>query len=111
MKTDAFLYQLLKQLPQALFELLGESGERARSYRFDSVELKKSLRIDGVMLPATSELPLYFVELQFQSVAKFYAAAQVFVANVWGDSVSGVALRGDHGRVQRRLFRRSQVPA
>jgi Protein of unknown function (DUF2887) len=73
METDSFFYQLLKQLPETLFELLGLPPERARSYRFDSVELKKALRIDGLFLPNRRSLPLYFVEVQFQPVAKFYA--------------------------------------
>src|SRR5262249_43774479 len=47
--------------------------ERARNYRFDSVELKKSLRIDGLFLPNQPGLPLYFVEVQFHPVATFYA--------------------------------------
>ena len=51
METDAFFYQLFKQLPATLFELLGLPPEQAQGYRFDSVELKKSLRIDGLFLP------------------------------------------------------------
>lgn len=73
METDSFFCQLLKQLPQTLFELLGLPPERAAAYRFDSVELKKSLRIDGLFVPTESSLPLYFVEVQFQRSAKFYA--------------------------------------
>ena len=72
-ETDSFFYQLLKQLPETLFELLGLPAERADSYRFDSVELKKSLRLDGLFLPKTAKLPLYFVEVQFQKSAGFYA--------------------------------------
>ena len=73
METDSFFCQLLKQLPQTLFELLGLPAERALAYRFDSVEVKKSLRIDGVFLPATTDLPVMLVEVQFQTSAKFYA--------------------------------------
>src|SRR5437016_1849886 len=73
METDAFFCQLFKQLPQTLFELLGLPPTRATAYRFDSVELKKSLRIDGLFVPTRAALPLYFVEVQFQRVAKFYA--------------------------------------
>jgi predicted transposase/invertase (TIGR01784 family) len=73
METDAFFYQLLKQMPQALFELIGLPGDRAKAYRFDSVELKKAFRIDGLFLPKDRRLPLYFVELQNQPLAKFYA--------------------------------------
>src|SRR5215204_1034534 len=73
MESDSYFYQFLKQLPQTLFELLGIPGERARDYHFDSVELKKSLRIDGVFLPSNGTLPLYFVEVQTYYLAKFYA--------------------------------------
>ena len=66
METDSFFYQLLKQLPETLFELLELPAEWALAYRFDSVELKKSLRIDGLFLPNRPKLPLYFVEIQFQ---------------------------------------------
>src|SRR5205085_658582 len=48
-------------------------AERASAYRFDSVEVKKSLRIDGLFLPDEPKLPLYFVEVQFQRVETFYA--------------------------------------
>ena len=73
METDSFFYQLLKQLPETLFQLLGPPGEQARAYRFDSVEVKKSYRIDGLLLPNVRTLPLFFVEVQFQYLASFYA--------------------------------------
>jgi predicted transposase/invertase (TIGR01784 family) len=60
-------------LPQTLFELLGLPSEQAKAYRFDSVEIKKSLRIDGVFLPLRAGLPVMFVEVRFQALAKFYA--------------------------------------
>ena len=73
METDSFFYQLFQQLPQTLFELLGLPASRARAYRFDSVEVKKGFRIDGLFLPKRRKLPLYFVEVQFQRVQTFYA--------------------------------------
>src|ERR1019366_8624948 len=73
METDSFFCQLFKQLPETLFQLIGLPGERARAYRFDSVEVKKPLRIDGLFLPNSDDLPLYFLEVQFQRSAKFYA--------------------------------------
>ena len=51
METDSFFCQLPKQLPETLFELLGLPAECAAEYRFDSVEVKKSLRIDGLFVP------------------------------------------------------------
>jgi len=73
METDSFFWKLLKQLPQTLFELLGLPPQRARRYRFDSVEVKKSFRIDGLFLPSKAGLPLYFVEVQFRRLPTFYA--------------------------------------
>jgi predicted transposase/invertase (TIGR01784 family) len=73
METDSFFYRLFNDLPQAFFELIGEPAERAKSYRFDSVELKKAYRIDGLFLPSKRTLPIYFVEVQFQRRASFYA--------------------------------------
>src|SRR6266852_8730457 len=73
METDTFFCQLFKQLPETLFQLIGLPGEQARAYRFDSVEVKKSFRIDGLFLPNCADLPLYFLEVQFQRSAKFYA--------------------------------------
>lgn len=73
METDSFFCQLFKQLPETLFQLIGLPGERAHAYRFDSVEVKKSFRIDGLFLPKTAGLPLYFVEVQFHKSPKFYA--------------------------------------
>jgi predicted transposase/invertase (TIGR01784 family) len=73
METDSFFWKLLKQLPQTLFDLLGLPPQRARRYRFDSVEVKKSFRIDGLFLPSKAGLPLYFVEVQFRRLPTFYA--------------------------------------
>jgi predicted transposase/invertase (TIGR01784 family) len=73
METDSFFWRLFKQLPQTLFELLGAPPQRARRYRFESVEVKKSFRIDGLYLPRKAGLPLYFVEVQFRRSPAFYA--------------------------------------
>ncbi len=81
METDSFFYQLFKQLPQTLFELLGQPGERAQLYFFESVEIKKSFRIDGLLRPKQATLPVYFVEVQYQPAPRFYANlfAKVFM--------------------------------
>jgi predicted transposase/invertase (TIGR01784 family) len=73
METDSFFCRLFKQLPQTLFELLGLPAAQARAYRFEAVEVKKALRIDGLFLPRKANLPLYFVEVQFQPLPSFYA--------------------------------------
>jgi predicted transposase/invertase (TIGR01784 family) len=81
METDSFFCQLLQQLPETLFDLLGLPPSQASAYRFDSVEVKKSLRIDGLFVPKEAHLPVYFVEIQFQRQARFYANlfAKVFL--------------------------------
>lgn len=73
METDSIFCQLFKCRPEALFELLGEPPLRAKSYRFDSVELKKSFRIDGLFLPIRHSMPVYFVEVQFHRLERLYA--------------------------------------
>ena len=73
METDSFFCQFFKQLPETVFELMGLPGTQARAYRFDSVEIKKSFRIDGVLVPKEAGLPVIFVEVQFQRRPKFYA--------------------------------------
>jgi predicted transposase/invertase (TIGR01784 family) len=73
METDSFFYQLLKQLPETLFALLGQPLSRAAEYRFESVEIKKSYRLDGLFVPARTDLPIYSVEVQFQRARAFYA--------------------------------------
>src|SRR5437879_10177668 len=73
METDSFFYRLFNDLPQTLFELIGLPAARAKAYRFDSVELKKAFRIDGLFVPKKRTLPVYFAEVQFQRRQKFYA--------------------------------------
>ena len=73
METDTFFYRLFKRSPETLFELLGLPSEFVQWYRFDAVELKKALRIDGLLQPIRTEMPLYFVEVQYHASAKFYA--------------------------------------
>ena len=73
METDSFFYQLLKQLPETLFALLDQPLTRIADYRFDALEVKKSYRLDGLFVPIRRNLPLYFVEVQFQRTPGFYA--------------------------------------
>jgi predicted transposase/invertase (TIGR01784 family) len=73
MEADLFFYQLLKQLPETLFALLGKPLAQAAHYRFDSLEIKKSYRIDGVQVPDRADLPVYFVEVQFRREPTLYA--------------------------------------
>ena len=73
METDSFFWQLLKQLPETLFALLGLPTAEAAHYRIDSDEIKKSYRLDGLFVPTGSDLPVYFVEVQFRRARRFYA--------------------------------------
>jgi predicted transposase/invertase (TIGR01784 family) len=73
METDSFFYQLLKQLPETLFALLGQPLTQVADYRFDAVEVKKSYRLDGLFVPTRADLPVYFVEVQFRRTRQFYA--------------------------------------
>jgi predicted transposase/invertase (TIGR01784 family) len=72
METDSFFYQLLKKLPETLFALLGQPLTRAADYRFDALEVKKSYRLDGLVVPVRADLPVYFVEVQFRRTKRFY---------------------------------------
>ncbi|MFN9735215.1 MAG: Rpn family recombination-promoting nuclease/putative transposase [Microcystis sp.] len=75
MKTDTIFYQLLQTFPGLIFELLGESTQKAENYQFSSREIKElARRFDGIFLPTTAapELIIYFVEVQFQDKSDFY---------------------------------------
>ncbi|MBD2777063.1 Rpn family recombination-promoting nuclease/putative transposase [Iningainema tapete] len=75
MKTDSIFYRLFQEFPSIFFELIGEPPQEANAYQFSSVEVKQTaFRIDGVFLPAEKrDVPLYFVEVQFQSDLEIYA--------------------------------------
>jgi predicted transposase/invertase (TIGR01784 family) len=74
MKTDGLFYSIFLTLPTAFFDTLGLPPETADLYTFDSVEVKAlSFRIDGVFLPQNAEVPMYFVEVQFQKDVGFYS--------------------------------------
>ncbi len=70
-KTDSLFYRIFQTLPESFFDLIGQSPE---GYQFRSVEIKQTaFRVDGVFLPDTPAQPIYFVEVQFQNDARFYA--------------------------------------
>ncbi|MBR8838377.1 MAG: Rpn family recombination-promoting nuclease/putative transposase [Stigonema ocellatum SAG 48.90 = DSM 106950] len=75
MKTDSIFYRLFQEFPSIFFELIGEPPQEANAYQFSSVEVKQTaFRIDGVFLPTQKrDIPLYFVEVQFQSDSEIYA--------------------------------------
>ncbi len=76
MKTDSIWYNLFLKFPSIFFELIGEPSTISLRYKFSSVEVKQlSFRLDGVFLPKgeSPELPIHFVEVQFQKDEEFYS--------------------------------------
>jgi len=83
-KTDTIFYQLFQNFPSIFFELIGQPATDTSNYRFTSPEVKqRSFRFDGLFLPVANspELPIYFVEVQFQKKPKFYSRlfAEIFL--------------------------------
>jgi predicted transposase/invertase (TIGR01784 family) len=83
-KTDTLFYQLFQNFPSIFFELIGQPTTDTSSYQFTAPEVKqRAFRFDGLFLPMaeSSELPIYFVEVQFQKKPKFYSRlfAEIFL--------------------------------
>jgi predicted transposase/invertase (TIGR01784 family) len=83
-KTDTLFYQLFQNFPSIFFELIGQPTTDASSYQFTAPEVKqRAFRFDGLFLPPAEspELPIYFVEVQFQKKSKFYSRlfAEIFL--------------------------------
>jgi predicted transposase/invertase (TIGR01784 family) len=73
MRRDSIFYQLFRQFPALLFELLPQPPDRANEYIFESVEVKEtSFRMDGVFLPPDPSGIVYFCEVQFQPDEMLY---------------------------------------
>jgi predicted transposase/invertase (TIGR01784 family) len=67
MRRDSIFYQLFRQSPSLLFELLPQPPDNAAGYVFEAIEVKETaFRIDGVFLPPTRFGLVYFAEVQFQ---------------------------------------------
>lgn len=67
MRRDSIFYQLFRQSPTLLFELLSQPPQNAERYVFESIEVKETaFRIDGVFLPPDSSGIVYLCEVQFQ---------------------------------------------
>jgi predicted transposase/invertase (TIGR01784 family) len=67
MRRDTIFYQLFRQSPTLLFDLISQPPEDADRYSFDSVEVKEtSFRMDGVFVPPNPSGMVYFCEVQFQ---------------------------------------------
>jgi predicted transposase/invertase (TIGR01784 family) len=73
MRRDTIFYQLFRQSPTLLFELIPQPPEDADRYIFDSVEVKETaFRIDGVFIPPYRSGNIFFVEVQFQTDELLY---------------------------------------
>ena len=84
MKTDTLFYQLFQNFPSIFFELIGKPTSDVSNYQFTAPEVKqRAFRFDGLFLPVAEspELPIYFVEVQFQKKPKFYSRlfAEIFL--------------------------------
>jgi predicted transposase/invertase (TIGR01784 family) len=67
MRRDTIFYQLFRQSPTLLFDLLSQPPDRASEYTFEAIEVKEtSFRTDGVFLPPSPSGIVYFCEVQFQ---------------------------------------------
>lgn len=67
MRRDSIFYQLFRQSPTLLFELVPQPPDNAESYVFEAIEVKETgFRMDGVFLPPNSSGLVYFCEVQFQ---------------------------------------------
>lgn len=67
MRRDSIFYQLFRQSPALLFELLSQPPANADRYVFEAIEVKETaFRMDGVFLPPEPLGLVYFCEVQFQ---------------------------------------------
>ncbi len=67
MRRDSIFYQLFRQSPTLLFELLPQRPNNSQQYTFEAIEVKEtSFRTDGVFLPPDPSGVVYFCEVQFQ---------------------------------------------
>jgi predicted transposase/invertase (TIGR01784 family) len=67
MRRDTIFYQLFRQSPTLLFELISQPPVDAERYTFDSVKVKEtSFRTDGVFVPPSPSGIVFFCEVQFQ---------------------------------------------
>ena len=75
MKTDTLFYQLFQEFPWIFFQLIETEQINLEAYQFIAPEIKqRSFRLDGLFVTKEeySDLPLYFVEVQFYSETDFY---------------------------------------
>lgn len=78
MITDPLFYRLFETSPETFFLVLGMPADAARAmaarYQYRAIEFKETAhRADGVFEPESSELPVYFLEVQYYALASVYA--------------------------------------
>lgn len=78
MTTDPIFYRLFETSPETFFLLLGmsalEAADMAKHYQYQAIEFKEtSHRSDGIFLPNRTDLPIYFLEVQFYPLPSVYA--------------------------------------
>jgi len=74
-KTDTLFYQLFQEFPWIFFQLIERSEIDTTAYEFIAPEIKqRAFRLDGLFTTKDeyTDLPLYFVEVQFYEEADFY---------------------------------------
>lgn len=73
MKTDSFFYRLFLAFPEAFFILIGLAKQKAKGYKFTSVEVKDiDFRFDGIFAPEARDELIFCVEAQFKKDDDFY---------------------------------------
>ena len=75
MKTDTLFYQLFQEFPWIFFQLIEREQINIDAYEFIAPEIKqRSFRLDGLFTTTEeySDLPLFFVEVQFYEETDFY---------------------------------------
>jgi predicted transposase/invertase (TIGR01784 family) len=80
--TDSLFYRIFSTAPEIFFQLIGQPP--VAGYQFQSIEVKQTaFRIDGVFVPPadTPDLPIFFVEVQFQKDPALYQRlfAEIFL--------------------------------
>ena len=76
MKTDSLFYRLFQEQPGLVFELADWPLPAGALYTLHAEEVKQtSFRLDGLLLPPPEppDLPVVFVEVQFQRDDDFYS--------------------------------------
>jgi len=84
MKTDSLFYRLFQERPDLVFELAEWSPPAGVRYTLHAEDVKQTgFRLDGILSPPIdrTDLPLFFLEAQFQTDNDFYARwfAEIFL--------------------------------